>query len=98
MVRYPKLIKPSVSDMHVSLVDIKPTILNFTETPYKEKVSGVDLMPFMTREKDQSLGRKYSFSQRVTPDKNGKRNIWNYMVCCQFNSLNNMRIIENTEL
>jgi arylsulfatase A-like enzyme len=61
--------------MHVSLVDIKPTILNFTKTPYKEEVSGVDLMPFITGEKDKSLGRKYSFSQRITPDKNGRRNI-----------------------
>jgi len=75
MIRYPKLIEPSVSDMHVSLVDIKPTILNFTKTPYNEKVSGVDLIPFITGEKDKSLGRKYSFSQRVTPDKNGRRNI-----------------------
>jgi arylsulfatase A-like enzyme len=75
MIRYPKLIEPSVSDMHVSLVDIKPTILNFTKTPYNEKVSGVDLIPFITGEKDKSLGRKYSFSQRITPDKNGRRNI-----------------------
>jgi arylsulfatase A-like enzyme len=75
MVRYPKLIEPSVSDMHVSLVDIKPTILNFTKTSYKEEVSGVDLMPFMTGEKDKSQGRKYSFSQRITPDKKGRRNI-----------------------
>ena len=75
MVRYPKFIEPSVSDMHVSLVDIKPTILNFTKTSYKEEVSGVDLMPFMTGEKDKSQGRKYSFSQRITPDKKGRRNI-----------------------
>lgn len=75
MIRYPKLIEPSVSDMHVSLVDIKPTILNFTKTPYKAEVAGVDLMPFVTGEKDQSQVRKYSFCQRIQPDKKGSRTI-----------------------
>ena len=75
MIRYPKIIKPSVSDIHVSLVDIKPTILNFTKTPFHQEVSGVDLLPFATGAKDNSLARKYSFCERIQADKKGSRNI-----------------------
>jgi len=75
MIRYPKLIKPSVQDIHVSLVDLKPTILNFTNTPYIEEVAGMDLLPFITGEKDASQGRKYSFSVRIEANSKGSRTI-----------------------
>lgn len=75
MVRYPKLIEPDVSEIHVSLVDIKPTILSVTNTMYKEEVAGMNLIPFMTGEKDPSLARKYSFCERIKPDEDGSRTI-----------------------
>lgn len=75
MIRYPKLIKPVVSDIHVSLVDIKPTLMSVTNTAYKEEVAGMNLIPFLTGEKDVAEARKYSFCERVKPDKKGTREI-----------------------
>ncbi|MBB6462631.1 sulfatase family protein [Flammeovirga kamogawensis] len=75
MIRYPKLIKPGVSDIPVSLVDIKPTILSFTDTEYKEDVAGIDIIPFLTGEKDKSLAPKYSFCERIKPHPKGGREV-----------------------
>lgn len=75
MIRYPKLIKPMVSDIHVSLVDIKPTLMSVTNTGYKDEVAGMNLIPFLTGEKDASEARQYSFCERVKPDKKGTRKI-----------------------
>ncbi|WP_430815665.1 sulfatase family protein [Carboxylicivirga sp. RSCT41] len=75
IIRYPKLLQPAVSDIPVSLVDMKPTILAITETPFEQDVAGVDLIPFLTGEKDKSMAPKYSFCERIKPNPNGSREV-----------------------
>jgi arylsulfatase A-like enzyme len=75
IIRYPKVVKPGVSTVPVSLVDIKPIILSVTGIEYSDEVAGYNIMPFITGEKDVSLARKYSFCERIEPHPKGKREI-----------------------
>ena len=75
IIRYPDLLKPAVSSIPVSLVDMKSTILSVTKTKFEQDVAGVDLIPFLTGEKDMSLAPKYSFCERIKPNSNGSREI-----------------------
>ncbi|MBK3516215.1 sulfatase family protein [Carboxylicivirga marina] len=75
MIRYPKLLQAAVSDIPVSLIDMKPTILSATGTKYEQNVAGVNLIPFLTGEKDKSLAPKYSFCERIKPNPQGSREV-----------------------
>jgi arylsulfatase A-like enzyme len=75
IIRYPKLFKPGVSSMPISLVDIKPTILSVVGEEYKSKVSGTNIVPFFTGEKSMTEAPKYSFCERIQYHPEGKREI-----------------------
>lgn len=74
IIRYPKLLQPSVSDIPANIVDMKPTILSVTNTNFKE-TAGVNLIPFLNGTKDPSEAPKYAFCERVQPHSKGIRKV-----------------------
>ncbi len=63
IIRYPRAVKPGRTDEVVSLVDVMPTILEFTHHQIPGDIQGKSLVPLMEGKKTDRSG--YVFSERV---------------------------------
>lgn len=75
LMRYPRRFKPQTSEIAASLVDMMPTLLDLCGRPIPEQVQGQSLVPYFTGERKASEARPFSFSERVTANPKGRRQV-----------------------
>jgi arylsulfatase A-like enzyme len=73
IIRYPRRLKPAVSDLITDLTDLMPTLLELTGRPIPRQAQGVSLVPFLTGERNASQARRFAFSERVGRNPEYKR-------------------------
>jgi len=75
LMRYPDGLKPQISEIAVDSTDFMPTLLEFAGQPVPEHVQGQSLVPFLTGQKNLSLSRQYTFSERIRGHRKGLREV-----------------------
>jgi arylsulfatase A-like enzyme len=65
IISYPGRVKPGVSEMAVSLVDVMPTLLDLVGHPIPGGVQGHSLAPYMLGQSDPASAPAHTFCERV---------------------------------
>jgi len=75
LVRYPRRFKPQVSELAVDSTDFMPTLLELAGHEVPPQAQGQSLVPFLTGQRKASEARQYTFSERVRPNPQGRRDV-----------------------
>ncbi len=65
IISYPGFIKPGVSPLAASLVDVMPTVLDLTAHPIPPSTQGKSLAPYLLGHRDIASAPPYTFCERV---------------------------------
>jgi arylsulfatase A-like enzyme len=75
IIRYPKKLRPQVSDIATDSTDLMPTLLELTGKTIPTVVQGQSLVPFMTGKMDNSQAKQFAFSERLRGNPKGHRKV-----------------------
>ena len=73
--RYPKLLKPGVSQVAANTVDVFPTLFDILNRKQLPDVEGKSLLPYMTGDKEEDEAYPYSFSMRISNNPKAERQV-----------------------
>jgi choline-sulfatase len=75
IISYPGTIPAGETDIAAGMTDMMPTLLDIADLPIPDTVQGRSLLPYMTGEKPESEAPRYSFSERVPPNREEPREV-----------------------
>ncbi len=75
IIRYPRKLRPQVSDFATDSTDLMPTLLELTGKSIPSIVQGQSLVPFLTGQRDSSQARQFTFSERLRGNPKGRRKV-----------------------
>ncbi len=71
LIRYPKLIKPQISELAIDGTDFMPTILDLAGLSIPSHAQGQSILPYVTGKADIAKAREFTFNERVALKEKG---------------------------
>lgn len=75
ILRYPKVLSPSVSRVPINIVDVFPTFFDLLNRSQLPNIHGESKLPYITGKKDPDTAFPYTFSCRISNNPKAEREI-----------------------